>query len=263
MNKVRLPVHFLLLFYAKSFLSFAFGGETCVRCGESTALLPICKKCEKILEKRSFDSAGKCAKCGKHILLKKSPDFICYACKEKPKFEAVDRLFPLWTYRVWRKRLIFLWKIKGLRSLSILFARLIEQKIREMETELGIKAGEGVVIPVPPRPGKIRAQGYDQIEDISRLLFGAFHRKICRVLKRLSKVQKKKQSRVERISSAGKNYCSLSHKKIAREFGGTIPESVFLIDDVVTTGSTIEECASILKSFGVKRVFAISLCCVE
>ncbi len=36
-----------------------------------------------------------------------------------------------------------------------------------------------------------------------------------------------------------------------------IPESVLLIDDVITTGATLNECARVLKSAGVRSVYAL------
>src|SRR5262249_7330317 len=39
----------------------------------------------------------------------------------------------------------------------------------------------------------------------------------------------------------------------------SIPSSVLIIDDVITTGATIEECARTLRRAGVKRVYAVSV----
>ena len=43
-----------------------------------------------------------------------------------------------------------------------------------------------------------------------------------------------------------------------REGAAVEGKAVLLIDDVITTGSTVRECAALLKSHGAKRVWALS-----
>ena len=45
--------------------------------------------------------------------------------------------------------------------------------------------------------------------------------------------------------------------------GKRIPRSVLLLDDVITTGSTLSACAETLKAKGVETVAFISICVAE
>jgi predicted amidophosphoribosyltransferase len=99
---------------------------------------------------------------------------------------------------------------------------------------------------VPPRPGKIKKTGWDQIEYLAALLEKL---SIRRCLKRLPSKSQKELNRENRISN-------LKGRIILT---GTPPETAVLIDDVITTGSTMDTCAEVLKTGGAKRVYGICL----
>jgi predicted amidophosphoribosyltransferase len=42
--------------------------------------------------------------------------------------------------------------------------------------------------------------------------------------------------------------------------GEVIPETVVLVDDIYTTGSTMEACTRVLKAAGVKKVYFLTIC---
>ena len=44
-----------------------------------------------------------------------------------------------------------------------------------------------------------------------------------------------------------------------REGAGNIPKEVVLLDDIVTTGATMEKCAWLLKTAGVQKVHGLAL----
>ena len=48
-------------------------------------------------------------------------------------------------------------------------------------------------------------------------------------------------------------------KRSLKKLKGTFPLKVCIIDDVRTTGSTIECCAKLLKDFGIEKVYALTL----
>jgi ComF family protein len=116
-----------------------------------------------------------------------------------------------------------------------------------------------VMVPVPPRPGKIRKTGWDQIEYLARLLEKPAGRlsglRVQRRLKRLpSKSQKELDRKNRMVNLKGRIVCN-------GKSGGAcqIPGPFILFDDVITTGSTLEACAGALKGGGAEKVYGICL----
>jgi predicted amidophosphoribosyltransferase len=109
---------------------------------------------------------------------------------------------------------------------------------------------------VPPRPGKIRRTGWDQVERLAALLEEARPSgtpaggiPLSRCLKRLASQSQKELNREQRKKNLrGRILCT---KKP--------PRSVLLFDDLITTGSTLEACAAALKEGGTERVYGLTL----
>ena len=180
------------------------------------------------------------------------------SCREKPVLKSTDRVISMFSYRLWNRELMFRWKMQGERIFSPVFARLLCDVLRKTE--------ETFIVPVPPRKGKIRENGWDQIEELCSFLEKRYGFRVLRILERNSMGQQKKLSRTERLESIKTAYSLCSSKVIQRALkplSGRLPEAVCLIDDVCTTGSTLESCAEILKAAGIKKVSAVTLFSVD
>ena len=247
-------VRFCLVFVLKYVFSVLSGGEKCVSCGKKVFVVPFCDVCRKSLLNRLKVNSRRCGICGKPLV---SEIEFCSDCKESPVLRSPDGVYPLLAYRMWKKTLLFSWKMQEKRSLSSLFAMLIQEKIAELERENGCGLA---VVPVPPRPGKIREKGWDQIDEICGFLKKGWKRKILKILRRNSRTQQKKLDRVQRLEGIGTAYSLVSESRLLKV---KIPRKVILVDDVLTTGSTIENCAALLKKAGVQKVFVITLFIVD
>lgn len=114
------------------------------------------------------------------------------------------------------------------------------------------------VVPVPPRPGKIKCKGWDQIEELCFYLRNLYGIKILPLLRRTTSLQQKKLDKKHRLEQTKRAFVLCPKNKL-RRFLRNLPEKVVLIDDVMTTGSTIEACAAELKRAGIKKVYAVTL----
>jgi len=113
-----------------------------------------------------------------------------------------------------------------------------------------------VLIPVPLHPKRLKSRGYNQAELLTQQIVTAFHQLLTINHKLLTR-PKETASQVSSSTRAAR----LENLKGAFELNGTVdPDALYiLIDDVVTTGATLEECCSILKQNGAKQVWGLVL----
>lgn len=105
---------------------------------------------------------------------------------------------------------------------------------------------------VPMRRFKKFARGFNQSELLARKISAAMHVSCCDMLDkvRYTGVQHKKSAKERRLSAFGAYDIKPSYRN---KLNGSV---VLLIDDVKTTGSTLNECAKMLKIYGASEVYA-------
>lgn len=236
----------------QNFLSFLTGGSFCLCCGTKTYAIPLCKNCQSRVKKiESFSSSKRCKKCGKILV---SEIELCSECRKKTEKSSLDFIFPVTMYRLWLKDLLYAWKTENQRTLSPFFAKIIYNALQMIKTEFGFEF-DGIV-PVPMRPGKLKVKGWDQIDELCRILKKKHKIKILPVLERLTTIEQKTLNREQRRNFSGSAYAL---KKNVQLNG----KSFLILDDVITTGSTMEKCAGVLKKNGAEQVCALSLFMVD
>jgi len=143
-------------------------------------------------------------------------------------------------------------KYNGMTSIGVELGKLVGESLYPM---LGDEAITGVV-PVPLYPAKERERGYNQSEFIAKGVNNVTGLKVFpHLLKRTrhTKTQTKlnAQERKENVAEAF---------ELNSHHSSLISHSSFLIvDDIITTGATIDECAKVLKEHGAEKIFAASI----
>ena len=233
------------------------GGEECLVCGKKSFIYPLCPACRKeylaIKEGDIFE--GRCKYCGKELLSTKET---CFGCRNQRVIFHIDRMLPLFPYRIWNKELMFMWKSQEIRSLSFFFAKILAQVIKKLDSQ--------VIVPVPPRKGKLAEKGWDQIDELCNLLEYLYGYRVLRILERSTHMQQKKLGREGRLEQIGRAYSLLPPqklKKALKPYGGKLPYRVILLDDVCTTGSTLESSSILLKEAGISYITGLTLFVVD
>ena len=208
----------------------------------------ICANCFTFI---SFDTEGICAVCDRPSINKLTHP----GCKNR---YSIDGVFSSILYKGVCKKLIYNFKYKPyLTDLRKILSDLFyEGLIQKKEFYDAIKSSQKIIlVPIPLYSGRVRTRGYNQAEilavDLSKRLGFKTLNLLKRVKKTSSQVTLSKEQRKENIRGAFEFNSNLeSYVKGA---------SVFLVDDVFTTGSTLMEAARILKRNGMKSVWALTL----
>ena len=196
----------------------------------------------------AFSSGGKpCGHCGRPLI---SESETCLSCRNGGK-SGVDRAAVIYPYSGKYRGLLASYKF----GKNLALGRFFAEKIIGALARLSLSGAEGAVfVPVPPRPGKIRKAGWDQVERLAVFLekAGKNHSAILpvhRCLRRLrSASQKELDGEARRKNLAGRIIATRN-----------VPPVAVLFDDVMTTGSTLEACAGALKTSGTQKVYGICL----
>lgn len=110
-----------------------------------------------------------------------------------------------------------------------------------------------VIIPVPLHPRRERQRGFNQAEILAGIFAKKFGLAINKNLQRgIYTTQQAKLSREQRLINLKDAFFWVDSERKA-------PEKVLLVDDVFTTGATMQECAKVLKNNGTKVVCGLVL----
>lgn len=217
----------------------------CVLCGSLVSKspwwpAPLCISCENTLE---FIGGLRCERCGRPLI---SEQGLCAQCKNEQHI--LMHILPVFSYRGNAARLVKFYKIEE----RITLARYFSLRLAEM---LPLFAGTGsdiTIVPVPPRPEKIRAGKLDQVGILANYLSHYGYRVWKGLARREGCAEQKTLARADRLKNAYQSY-------MLRAGSTDIPQKALLLDDVCTTGSTLDACAEILAAKGTTILGAIVL----
>ena len=242
-------------FKTSEFILGLFFPKLCLGCQKEGTFL--CEDCKATLEISEYDyclcnkkpllipPAQKFGKCNKCLSKKLSGLYFALSYKEK---SLIRKLIHQFKYKPYTKNLA-----KPLASLIIEHFIITQKNTDDIWQN-------SVLIPVSLDKKKLKIRDYNQSEELAKELSKVL--KIPVVSDVLIKVKKtepqmklKKEEREKNLSGA----FAISPACHSRESGNLVGKKVFLVDDVYTTGSTMEECARVLRDAGAKSVWGIAI----
>ena len=229
-SKMILKEFFNWLFPSKCLICSCEVVENSIFCPECFSKItiidyPFCKTCGKMFE-TSFDD-----------------DMVCNTClKYQRSFEKARSLF---LYNEISKQIIMKVKRQSDDSVARVCAKMLFSKYRDLFTNADF------IIPVPSHWSRLLSRGFNPSDIIAGELSKVSGVPVRRVLKRVRKTQ---YQRNKGISERFENVRDAFDCKLPLQ--GKI---VILVDDVMTTGATLNECAATLKRYGCVKVFCLTI----
>lgn len=171
-----------------------------------------------------------------------------YALLAPVKFEQLLCLAPYqWPFNQWISQL----KYQGRFEVANLLADLLINQIIRLNIKHKLPS---LVIPVPMHSWRLKQRHYNQAALIGYALSKGLG---CRYAENILSRQHHGKQQVGQTGGQRRNNLRNAFCLNLRQ---TLPEHIGLIDDVVTTGATVNELSKLLKQHGVKKVTVISVC---
>ncbi len=205
-------------------------------------VVDICRECHG---KMVFVCEPRCKKCGKP--LNEIEKEYCGDCVRSVHF--YDYGLALYHYDENIKRAIYKFKYKNYRIYSEFFG---QQLAKHFEAEIR-KWKPDALIPVPIHSKRKRFRGYNQ----SKLLADEISKNLNLpvdddlLIRTKHTIPQKELSHILRKKNIENAF------KIERNI--VKYKCVVIVDDIYTTGSTIDECSKILKGAGIEKVYFLAL----
>jgi len=243
---------------AESLFATLFPSD-CRLCGApliNISRLPVCEDC---LSAMRPIAGGVCSVCGERLF---SP-YAFSGEQGEPSCGLCRRLEPPFakataygSYDGGLRDLIHLLKYEQMRPAANVLGRMLAEAIADLESSFG--EGKVLVVPVPLHRSKLRQRGFNQSELIARAAL-----KLKPAGDRLVLNANVLERRRETQSQTGLT----RHQRrdnIRGAFAVTRPDEVagretLLVDDVFTTGTTVSECARLLRRAGASKVWVATV----
>jgi ComF family protein len=204
--------------------------QDCVLCQAASGDRLLCPACE-----RELPSTGSaCPRCA----LAGTSDAECGACIADPPH--YDASFAAFVYAYPVDGLIHALKYGGQLALAGLFAQKLHQRIGEA-------AGVNLIVPLPLHPARLAERGFNQAAEIAKTLSRLSGIAMNAQLGRRVRNTAPQTDLPWRARAANIRHAFVCEQDLAGL-------SVAVVDDVMTTGATLNEFALTLKRSGAIRV---------
>jgi len=221
----------------------------CPLCREPLSLSEWDSFCSWCLETIKPVGEPVCRVCGRALSEAGSPpQEVCGFCTTHPPSFDLARVHGI--YEGALREAIRDFKFKGKRSLAPAQARLMAEAFSEWFTDVSLDA----VVPVPLHKSRIAERGFNQAVDLARPVGRARDLPVLYdALLRTRPTEPQYGLTINQRRENVRGAFSTKRPELVKD------RSLILVDDILTTGTTVSECAKMLKRAGAKKVAVLAL----
>ena len=195
---------------------------------------PKCVLCSRLLARQETDLCAHCRQSTQEFKVQKEHNSL------------VARSVILWYYRDAVRESLLRYKFGGRESYARSYGRLLAMKLQCESFDLI------TWVPVSPM-GKFR-RGYDQVQLIARQISRELEIPAISTLQKVRRTSK--QSRLQGVAARRANVLNAYRAVDPHRFAG---KKVLLLDDIITTGATLQECERVLLVAGAAKVLCAAV----
>lgn len=215
------------------------------------SVCPFCEKicgdmlCESCARKLPIIREPRCKNCGKPITSKQKE--YCYDCKGKENSFECGR--NLWLHDEMVSSSIYRFKYGGRKVNAVFYAAELNREFGHLIKKWKIEQ----IIPIPLHRSRKRKRGYNQAELLAKELG-----KLCDISVDSQSLVRVRATTPQKELTAKQRTTNLKYAfSVKRK--SSLSDVVLLIDDIYTTGSTLEEATKCLKKSGVQKVYFLTI----
>ena len=199
-----------------------------------------------------------CSICGERVLSAyalSDPDGLirCPVCRRVDR--PFERALAYGTYDEGLRELIHLLKYNGVRPASSVLGRMLADTVEALEPEFG--QDTVLIVPVPLYKAKRRQRSFNQAELIARAALK--HLQNPRLQLATDVLQRVRETKSQIGLTAHQRRENMRGAFAVSSAGEVTGREVVVVDDVYTTGTTVSECARVLRRAGAARVWVATV----
>lgn len=225
---------------------------------------PKCPGCDKVLTIKEYDK-GFCDECFKNVHFVDEP--MCIKCGRKLQDNINDlcedcinikREFiqghSVYLYEGPVKRAMYGFKYKNKRAYAKVFSKDMEKYLGEFIRYIESKGGIDAIVPVPISKKRLLKRGYNQAKVLADYVSKCFNIPVCENI-----IKRNVSTKALKTQNALERHINLIHAFKYNEISVKL-NRILLIDDIYTTGATLNSIAAELRQNGVNEIYFICVC---